>query len=123
MRTLSNAIERLVGRGFTANFGVVGDRLCAFDSGKTFGAHELIIREFQRFEGVSDPDDMAIVYAIESTDGTRGSLVDAFGTYASPTVGAFLRDVPILTDRGGWRQDRQVAHQSDSSNLRRLPVQ
>lgn len=61
MRTLSNAIERLVGRGFTAKFGVVGDRLRAFDSGKTFGAHELIIREFQRFEGVSDPDDMAKV--------------------------------------------------------------
>ena len=44
MRTLSNAIERLVGRGFTAHFGVVGNRLRAFDSGKTFGAHELIIR-------------------------------------------------------------------------------
>ena len=100
MKTLSNAIERLVDQGFTANFGVVGGRLRAFDSGKTFGAHELIIREFQRFEGVSDPDDMAIVYAIESTDGTRGSLVDAFGTYASPTVSAFLRDVPIRRTEG-----------------------
>jgi hypothetical protein len=38
MRTLSNAIERLVSRGSTAHFGVVGDRLRAFDSGKTFGA-------------------------------------------------------------------------------------
>jgi hypothetical protein len=94
MWTLSNAIERLVSRGFTANFGVVGNRLRAFDTGKTFGAHELI-REFQRFEGVSDPDDMTIVYAIESTDGTRGSLVDAFGAYSSPTVSAFLHDVPI----------------------------
>jgi hypothetical protein len=95
LRTLSNVIERLVSRGFTAHFGVVGDRLRAFDSEKAFGAHELIIREFERFEGVSDPDDMAIVYAIEATDGTRGSLVDAFGAYASPTVSAFLQDVPI----------------------------
>jgi hypothetical protein len=95
MRTLSNAIERLVGRGFTAHFGVVGDRLRAFDSGKSFGAHEVIIREVERFEGVSDPDDMAVVYAIESTDGTRGSLVDAFGAYSSPAVSAFLHDVPI----------------------------
>jgi hypothetical protein len=95
MWTLSSAIERLASRGFTAHFGVVGDRLRAFDSGKTFAAHELIIREFQRFEGVSDPDDMAIVYAIESADGTRGALVDAFGAYSSPTVGAFLRDVPM----------------------------
>ena len=95
METLSNAVERLISGGFTAHFGVVGDRLRAFDSGKTFGAHELIIREFQRFEGVSDPDDMAILYAIESTDGTRGSLVDGFGAYASPAVSAFLHDVPI----------------------------
>jgi hypothetical protein len=95
VRTLSSAIERLVGRGFTAHFGVVGDRLRAFDTGKTFGPQELIIREFQRFEGLSDPDDMAIVYAIESTDGTRGSLVDAFGAYSNPAVSAFLRDVPI----------------------------
>jgi hypothetical protein len=95
MRTISSAIERLVSRGFTAHFGVVGDRLRAFDSGQTFGAQELIIRAFQRFEGVSDPDDMAIVYAIESTDGTRGSLVDAFGAYSNPTVSAFLHDVPI----------------------------
>ena len=26
---------------------------------------------------------------------TRGSLADAFGTYADPTVSAFLHDVPI----------------------------
>ena len=96
MKTVSSAIERLVSRGFTANFGVVDDRLRAFDSGKTFGPHELVIREFQRFEGVSDPDDMAIVYAIESTDGTRGSLVDAFGAYSNPKVSAFLHDVPFL---------------------------
>jgi hypothetical protein len=93
--TLSSTIEELVGQGYTANFGVVGDRLRAFDSGKTFAAHEVMIRDYRRFEGVSDPDDMAVVYAIESQDGTRGSLVDAFGTYSNASVGAFLQDVPI----------------------------
>jgi hypothetical protein len=95
MKTLACAIEQLASRGFTAHFGVVGDRLRAFDSGRAFAAREVVIREFQRFEGVSDPDDMAIVYAIETTDGTRGSLVDAFGAYSSPTVSNFMRDVPM----------------------------
>ncbi len=95
MRTLSSAIEQLMCQDFTAHFGVVGDRLRAFDSGKTFGAHEVTIRGYQRFEGVSDPDDMAILYAIESLDGTRGSLVDAFGVYSNPVVRAFLQDVSI----------------------------
>ncbi len=36
---------------------------------------------------------MSIVYAIESTTGTRGTLVDAFGVYSSPAVGACLDNV------------------------------
>ena len=61
----------------------------------TFNAPELVIRAYHRFEGVSDPDDMAIVYAIESHSGVRGTLVDAFGVYADPAVGVFLDGVPI----------------------------
>jgi hypothetical protein len=95
MRTLSNAIERLICKDFTAHFGVVGERLRAFDTEKTFRADEVTIRGYQRFEGVSDPDDMALVYAIESLDGTRGCLVDAFGVYSNPTVSGFLQHVPI----------------------------
>lgn len=95
MRTLSGAIESFVRRGFTEHFGVVGDTLRALESGKVFGASEAVIREYDRFEGASDPDDMSIVYAIESLDGTRGTLVDAFGVYSNPVVSAFLDRVPI----------------------------
>jgi nucleoid-associated protein YejK len=54
MTTLSSAIEQLNGQDFT-HFGVVGEKLRAFDIEKTFGAHEVTIRGYQRFEGVSDP--------------------------------------------------------------------
>jgi hypothetical protein len=93
--TLAGALDDLARRGFTERFGVAGDRLRAVEGGKTFRAEDLTIREFHRFEGVSDPDDMSIVYAIESRDGTRGTLVDAFGVYANPAVGAVLANVPI----------------------------
>src|SRR5262249_15150536 len=92
-RTLSSVIERLARRGFTANFAVVGNRLHAFESAHTFEPGEVTICEYYRFEGVSDPGDMSIVYAIESLSGTRGCLVDAFGVYASPVVGAFVQHV------------------------------
>ena len=93
--TLADAIEELIRRGFTEQFEVVDGALRALESGKTFRAEELRIREYHRFEGVSDPDDMSIVYAIESHTGTRGTLVDAFGVYSNPVVSAFLTDVPI----------------------------
>ena len=53
-----------------------------------------MIREFHRFEGISDPDDMAIVYAIESKSGVRGTFADAFGVYADPATAAVLRRDP-----------------------------
>ena len=93
--TLAGVLDDLARRGFTEHFGVAGGGLRAVDGGKTFRAEELMIREYHRFEGVSDPDDMSIVYAIESRDGTRGTLVDAFGVYSNPAVSAVLARVPI----------------------------
>ncbi|HYB42610.1 MAG TPA: hypothetical protein VEL75_12605 [Candidatus Methylomirabilis sp.] len=54
-----------------------------------------MIREFHRFEGISDPDDMAIVYAVESRSGVKGTLADAFGVYADPAIGRVVEAIPI----------------------------
>ncbi len=51
--------------------------------------------EYHRFEGISDPDDMAIIYGIETGTGLRGTLTDAFGFYADPRVGDFMKDVAL----------------------------
>ena len=94
--TLTATLDNLTRRGFTAHFEVAGHGLRTADGGRTFKADELTIRELYRFEGVSDPDDMSIVYAIESRDGTRGTLVDAFGVYSDPAVSAVLENVPVV---------------------------
>jgi len=93
--TLAGVMDDLARSGFVEHFGVRGDELRSFDSGRSFRAGEVVVREFHRFEGASDPDDMAIVYAIEGEGGVRGTLVDAFGAYSDPTVSAFLARVPI----------------------------
>lgn len=94
--TLLEALERLRHRGFTATFeAAVGPALRARESGRTYPPGELVIRETYRFEGVSDPDDLTVLYAIEAADGTRGTLVDAYGPYADPRLAAVLRDVAV----------------------------
>jgi hypothetical protein len=93
--TLSGALDELARRGFTERFRVVGGCLRALGTGKVLKTEDLLIREYHRFEGISDPDDMAIVYAPESTDGTRGTVVDAYGVYADPAMTTVLDAVPI----------------------------
>ncbi len=72
-----------------------GNRLRVVETGKTLRPEDVVIREYHRFEGVSDPDDMSIVYAIEAEGGMRGTLVDAYGAYSDPAVSAFLSSVPM----------------------------
>jgi hypothetical protein len=98
-QTLAGAIDDLTRRGFTESLAVVGDRLRVVEARKTFRPEDVVIREHRRFEGASDPDDMAIVYAIEAEDGTRGTLVDGYGVYADPAVSAFLSKVPTRRSR------------------------
>lgn len=93
--TLGGAVDDLSSAGFIEHFGVRGDALRSFDSGRSFSPDQVVIREYRRFEGASDPDDMSIVYAIEGQGGARGTLVDAFGAYSDPAVSAFLDRVPI----------------------------
>jgi hypothetical protein len=66
-----------------------------------FAPEEIAIRDFCRFESTSDPDDMSIVYALESSDGTRGILVDAFGTYADLGIGGVLDRMQIARAGAG----------------------
>jgi hypothetical protein len=91
--TLADVIDDLARRGFTEHFLPVDGKLLAVESGRTFAAEQIVIRERYRFEGVSDPDDMAIVYALETRSGLRGTLADAFGVYADPSVGTFMSHV------------------------------
>ena len=104
--TLAGTMDELARRGFTEHFILVNGKLRAADSGKVFPANEVMISEYHRFEGVSDPDDMAIVYGVEATNGLRGTVVDAFGVYSDPVLSALLEHVPI---RLGHVPGRQTA--------------
>lgn len=93
--TLDVTIDDLNRRGFTGHFGVTADGLREFGTGVTFRATEVRICQCFRFEGASDPGAMAIVYAIETDTGVRGTLIDAFGVDSDPAIGEFMTRVAI----------------------------
>ena len=97
--TLAATMDDLTRRGFTEHFIPDNGDLRAANSGKILRPEQVVMSEYYRFEGASDPDDMAILYALETRGGLRGTLSDAFGVYADPRVGAFMRAV-VLRTRG-----------------------
>jgi hypothetical protein len=99
-------LDKIEEKGFTDEFQVLapGALLCLTNQ-KLYEANEVSVINFYRFEGVSNPDDMSIIYVIETCDGRKGTLIDAYGIYADETVGAFMNEVESfqkITERG-WK--------------------
>jgi hypothetical protein len=42
---------------------------------------------------MSVPDDNAVLYVIETADGTKGTLIDAYGIYTDARIARFMQDV------------------------------
>jgi hypothetical protein len=93
MKTLVSALNNLVQKGYTEDFKVIDAGLTSTNGGKAYKPDEVKVVDFHRFEGTSDPADEAILYAMETTDGVKGTLVDAFGPGADTMVRLFMEQV------------------------------
>ena len=81
MTTLSQVTEILRNKGYTAEFEMTEKGFKA-KTGTPISPDKIKIRKVYRFEGESDPSDMSILFAMETEEGVKGILIDAYGTYA-----------------------------------------
>ena len=95
MKSLSSCLAKIVSDGYTEDFRVTNEGLEAVQKQSHYPAGEVTVSNFFRFECESDPADNAILYVIETQDGTRGTLVDSYGTYNDSRVSRFMDDVLI----------------------------
>lgn len=99
MTTMSSCTNRLMKEGYAENFTIKNVGLEAPSTNKLYTPVEVKINSFYRFEGESDPADNAIVYAIETVDGTKGLLIDSYGAYRSDKISKFVMEVEDITKR------------------------
>ena len=96
MKTLVSCHAKLMKEGFTNDFKAAEDGIIALQLEKLYKPSDIKLVNFYRFEGASDPADNSILYAIETNDGTLGTLVDAYGPYADTRVDKFMKEVETL---------------------------
>jgi hypothetical protein len=78
--TVTEAVKGLKERGYTLDFNLKSN--CIECEGQKLSSNDFEIAEVYRFEGNSDPADESVVFAIESSNGVKGILVNAFGVYS-----------------------------------------
>ena len=97
--SVMDAINKLKERGYEQDFMQKEGMLCTFEScSRLYEPKEVTLVEFHRLEGITNPDDMAIVYVIETQDGVKGTIVNAYGAYSDPRINEFFKAVTKETD-------------------------
>lgn len=95
--TLSAAINGLIKRGYTFNFNLRNDCLECVENQLKLHPEDFEIDEVYRFEGMTDPGDSSILYAISSdTHDLKGLLVNAYGLYADTYSAELVAKLHIL---------------------------
>lgn len=80
--SMIDALNDLRKRGYEADFETSSDCLYCSDLDIRLNPEEFHVDESYRFEGTSDPEDNSVVYAISSSSGVKGTLVDGYGAYS-----------------------------------------
>ena|SRR2546423_4073723 len=81
--TLVDALDDLKKRGYEADFKPQSDCLYCGDLDLRLYEEEFKVDEVYHFEGDSNPDDNAVVYALTSPTGVKGTVVDGYGASAA----------------------------------------
>ena len=93
MKTLSEIITKLTQKGYDVQFKVTDEGMVSLSTDKVYLPEHVKICHFYRFEGESNPDDNSILYALETRDGEKGTLVDGYGASSDELIDGFIKQV------------------------------
>lgn len=99
MPTLITCISKAKSDGYTSDLEVTESGLHVKDNEHYFSSDEVSINDFYRFEGASDPSENSILYLVETNDGTKGILINAYGAYADPVLASFIEQVEEISKK------------------------
>ncbi|EGV44268.1 hypothetical protein BZARG_740 [Bizionia argentinensis JUB59] len=93
-----DCIEKYQARGYICNFKCEDNKLLELKSNKLYSPNEIIIKRTQRFEGLSNPSDMSILYVIETKDGIKGLVTANYGIESDTDLDEFFKKIPSGND-------------------------
>ncbi|MCK0132288.1 hypothetical protein MWU59_12320 [Flavobacteriaceae bacterium F08102] len=80
--------------GYDNSYRFKDQRLIENASGGVYMPREIYIVAEHRFEGFTNPDDLSILYVIETKSGSKGTMLIGYGPSADLELAEFFKEVP-----------------------------
>jgi hypothetical protein len=93
--TLSEALTDLRKRGYLHDFNLHSEWIECQSLNLQLKPADFHVDEVYRFEGMNNPDDSSILFAIQSPTGVKGVLVDAYGAYSESLSAEMIKRLTI----------------------------
>lgn len=81
-------------KGYTSNFRIINNQFTDVATKQTYTAEDIHIVAEHRFEGMSNPSDMSILYVIEILDGNKGTVLANYSPASDTVMAEFFNEVP-----------------------------
>ncbi|MBF7091510.1 hypothetical protein IUY40_08155 [Flavobacterium sp. ALJ2] len=81
-------------KGYTSNYLFENGCLIDTETKYSYKPEEIFIVAQHRYEGMSNPDDMSILYIIETADFEKGTFLLGYGPTSDLEASEFFKDIP-----------------------------
>ena len=96
MKSLVFCLNKIVEDGYTAHFSINDQGILDDATQKQYTAEQVKVITFFQFEGRDHPGENAVLYVLETIDGMKGTLVDAFERFTDSLANRFILHVQKL---------------------------
>ncbi len=80
--------------GYQSSYQIQNDVLVDLTTKSKYQPIDIFIVAEHRFEGMSNPSDMSILFVIETKDGSKGTVLAAYGPIGDSDLSTFFAEVP-----------------------------
>ncbi|MEJ1222507.1 hypothetical protein [Sediminicola sp. 1XM1-17] len=94
-----NLIEEYQKKGYTASYRFNNGNLVDVDSKIEYAPKDIFIVAEHRYEGMSNPSDLSILYVLETVDGKKGTYLMGYGPTANLEAADFFKEIPRKNDK------------------------
>ncbi len=81
-------------KGYNSSFHFKDEKLINNTSKKAYKPKDINVVAEHRFEGMSNPSDMSILYVIETNKNEKGTFLLAYGPSADLDTAEFFKNIP-----------------------------